>query len=313
MNILSRALKNADLTEYTNFRLPGTVKLLLAISRPEELIEAIQAAKKDGLPYFIIAGGCNIVTAEESYPGLVIIYREQKNNSKSDSLKINGYKISAFGSVALWDIVDLALVNNLAGLEKLTGIPGNLSGAIYGNAGAYGRSIADVIDRVEIFDGVNRRWLSRGECQFTYRDSIFKREPWVILSAELELRPGEAEELKKIAESLNDIRTKKFSNLLCPGSFFKNVLVKDISTESLAKIDQTKIIDGKIPAGYLLENVGAKGLKHGGLEVADYHGNLIINNGTATAREVTELAQKLKDLVLDKYGIALEEEVRYLR
>ena len=139
------------------------------------------------------------------------------------------------------------------------------------------------------------------------------------MRAEFELMAGESEALKKKSQEIIATREKKYPpGLKCPGSFFKNVLVKDISPESLKLIDQSKIIEGftssgeverKIPAGYLLEEVGAKGMRQGGVYIADYHGNLLINDGTATYQDVIALAAKLKKLVHDKFGLALEEEI----
>ena len=105
---------------------------------------------------------------------------------------------------------------------------------------------------------------------------------------------------------------KKYKpGLKCPGSFFKNVLVRDASQRTLKLIDKIKIIKSKIPTGYLLEEVGAKGMRRGGIKIADFHGNLFINEGAGTARDVKELAKELKKRVRDHFGIELEEEVMY--
>jgi UDP-N-acetylmuramate dehydrogenase len=312
MDIFEIAEKNADLSCHTTFGLPGRAEYLFVTSDPEELYQAVAAARAIEKNYFIIAGGSNIVVPAQDYQGLVIVYRERKENKKEGSLKREGNKIIVNGSVSLWSVVDFAIANGLSGLENLAGIPGTIGGAVYGNAGAYGHSVSEVVDGVIVFDGEKKVSLSRDDCCFSYRHSVFKEQPWVILSVVLELVPGDGEALRKYADSLLSSRGEKFSNIKCPGSFFKNVLVKDVSPESLEKVDQTKIIDSKIPAGYLLENVGAKGMTLGGLKIADYHGNLIINTGTATARDVVELVTLLKQKVKDMFGIELEEEVRYL-
>ena len=120
------------------------------------------------------------------------------------------------------------------------------------------------------------------------------------------------EELEKISYDIIKTRLKKYKlGLRCPGSFFKNVLVKEVSEKSLKLISQNKIIEGKIPAGYLLEEVGAKGMRVGGIQIADFHGNLFINTGLAKAVDVKKLAKILKNRVKKKFGIVLEEEIRY--
>ena len=124
---------------------------------------------------------------------------------------------------------------------------------------------------------------------------------------------GNKKELIKKSREIIRIRSEKYnSQLRCPGSFFKNVLVKDISNQAKKLIDPIKIRDGKIPAGYLLEAVGAKGMRQGGIYVADFHGNLLVNDRHGTYRDVVTLAIKLKKLVQKKFGITLEEEVRYM-
>ena len=220
-------------------------------------------------------------------------------------------------------VISASLQRGWAGLETLSGIPGTVGGAVVGNAGAYGHAISECVDEVEIFDPrtvsnvphqmLNIRWLDKADCQFTYRDSIFKYKNYLILRVKLQFQAGDRVTLEQKSAEIIKIREKKYQpGLACPGSFFKNVLVSDVSAEGLNKIDQTKIIEHKIPAGYLLEQVGAKGLKTAHLEVADFHGNLIINRGGATAAEVKQLAKELRQKVQKRFGIMLEEEVRYL-
>jgi UDP-N-acetylmuramate dehydrogenase len=327
-SILKRARRNADLAPWTYFGLPGKAAFLLETRAPLELASAVAAARAAGQRYFIISGGSNIVVRGGKYDGLVIIYRQPgraesgqkqapltRTRSRlkgEEGLSKVGRRISGPASIPLADAVKFAIENGLAGLEHLSGIPGALAGAIYGNAGAYGHSISEVVEKVLIFDGRAERWLLKKECGFSYRDSIFKKKPWAILAVRLKLKPDSREKLRAYSDNIIASRKEKFSNIKCPGSFFKNVLVKNVSRAALGRIDKTKVVDGKIPAGYLLEEVGAKGMRIGGLYIADYHGNLLINDGTATYKDVEKMVSILKDKVKAKFGIKLEEEVRYL-
>jgi len=305
--------RNVDLSAFTTFGLPGRAAYLLETNNPGDLREALQKAKALGQKYFIISGGSNIVISNNIYSGLVIVYRENGLAPDLSSLTTNKNRIEAFGSVPLWKVVKYSIENGLAGLEYLSGIPGNLSGAIYGNAGAYGHSISEVVEKVLIFDGKRERWLTKADCGFSYRDSVFKKKKtWVILSVLLKLKTGERAKLRAYHDKIVAERAEKYSNIKCPGSFFKNVLISKVSKSALSKVDKNKIIDGKIPAGYLLESVGAKGMRVGGLYIADYHGNLIVNDGKATFKDVQKLVAILKERVKDKFGIKLEEEIRYL-
>jgi UDP-N-acetylmuramate dehydrogenase len=309
---LKNTKRNVDLAPYTYFGLKGKTAYLLETRYPEELKECVIEAKKAKIKHFIVAGGSNIVVQGGKYDGLVIVYREQDKELKPDSIERKGDRLTVWGSVPLWKIVKYSIENGLAGLESLSGIPGNLSGAVYGNAGAYGHSISEAVEKVLIFDGKQEKWLSKKECFFDYRESIFKKKSWVILSIQLKLKPGNRDKLREYSDSLIAQRNERYANIKCPGSFFKNVLVAKVSKSSLSKVDKTKIIDGKIPAGYLLETIGAKGMKIGGLLIADYHGNLIINDGKATYRDVEKLVKILKEKVKAKFGIKIEEEVKYL-
>lgn len=214
--------------------------------------------------------------------------------------------------MGLSDVINLSIVRGLEGLEALSGIPGTIGGAVVGNAGAYGHSISEVVEGIEIWDGKIKRWLNRNECQFEYRESIFKKKPFIVLRVFLKFESGNKGELQKTSKEIIIKREAKYHpGIKCPGSFFKNVLVADISKKSLELIDQDVVIEGKIPAGYLLAEVGAKGMRVGGIEIAAYHGNLFINKGKGTAKDVKELAAILKKKVDDRFGIMLEEEIRY--
>lgn len=324
-NILKTAKRQVEISGYTYFGLPGKVAYLIETAKPEELKQIILAAKKAKLPYFILAGGSNIVVSNKKYPGLVIVYRHFSpvvipaqagspglRATSVDEIHVKGNNIECPASICLGDVINLSISRGLAGLESFSGIPGTIGGAVFGNAGAYGHSIAEVVEKVLIFNGRKEIWLTKKECQFSYRDSIFKKKTWAILAVQLKLKPGSRDKLRAYAKSLISQRAKKYANIKCPGSFFKNVLVTKVTKKSLTKIDQTKIIAGKIPAGYLLESVGAKGRRVGGLRIADYHGNLLINDGSATFRDVQKLVAILQAKVKAQFGIKLEEEVRYL-
>ena len=257
------------------------------------------------MPYKIVAAGSNIVFPDTTLKTLLI-------RVVGGRLFFEGTSCIADAGVSLAEVIERAVRRGFQGLETLSGIPGTIGGAVVGNAGAYGHSVSEVVDRVEVWDGRKHRILSRSECRFAYRESVFKTKRLVLLRVCRRFRRGNARQLRRITREIIAVRSKKYRpGLRCPGSFFKNVLVKDISQASLARIDQRKIIDEKIPAGYLLEEVGAKGMRVGGIVIARFHGNLFINRGGGSARDVRLLARDLKNKVKKKFGIHLEEEIRY--
>lgn len=266
-------------------------------------------AEKLKVSYKIIGGGSNVVFPDQNLSCFLI-------KIASNNLSISGNKITADAGAPLSRVIMTANSHGLRGLETLAGIPGTVGGAIVGNAGAYGHSISEVMEKVEVAsNGMGdwaKYWLTNEDCEFQYRESIFKKKPLIILRAVLKFKKRDSAELRKTSQDIIRIRLKKYKpGLRCPGSFFKNVLVKDISKKSLKLIDRNKIIDGKIPAGYLLEAVGAKGRRAGDIQIADFHGNLFINIGRAKAADVKKLARILRSKVKRKFGISLEEEVRY--
>ncbi len=295
----------------TTFGVGGSVANYIKVTTPEELVAAVQAAQEFNFPYQVMAGGSNLVFPDQTLEKL-LIHIESNPKSKT-ALQISGTTVVCEAGVSLSKLITTSMKHDLAGLEALSGIPGTLGGAVVGNAGAYGQTISDYLESVTIFDGKDIRVISKADCEFSYRDSVFKHHTWLVLSATFKLTPGDGKALVQKSKSIIKIRNKKYPpGLKCPGSFFKNVLVKNVSKESLNKIDQTKIIDGKIPTGWLLEHVGAHREKEGGVYIPDYHGNLLVNDGTGTYADVIKLAARLKAKVKRRFGIELEEEVRYM-
>lgn len=196
----------------------------------------------------------------------------------------------------------------------MTGIPGSVGGAVYGNAGAYGHSIMERITAVTFFDGREIRVIPNAECGFEYRTSIFKsHKDWIIFTAELAMLFGDASLLRETADRILDTRNKKYPpTMKCAGSIFKNFLLRDLPAEVAAAVPPNVVIEGKVPSAWFLEQAGAKGMRAGDIKVADYHANLIYNEGQGTAREVAEIIDELKRRIRERWGIAIEEEVQYV-
>src|SRR5262249_24964352 len=197
------------------------------------------------------------------------------------------------------------------GVETLAGIPGWAGAAVYGNAGAYGHSISERVVSVRFFDGERVRVFDNAECEFAYRESIFKRhKEWIIFSTDLALTPHDAIALAKISEDILKIRNEKFPpTMKCAGSIFKNFLLADLPANVAAQVPGTVVREGKVPAAWFLEQVGSKGARLGDIRVADYHANPIYNDGAGTSRDLCALIADLKQRVRTRFGIEVEEEV----
>jgi UDP-N-acetylmuramate dehydrogenase len=295
------------LSRHTRFGIGGPADLYAETESVEAFIAATHAARESGLPTMVIGGGTNLIVSDEGFRGIVLRYRAEA------LLAANGRVVAQAGAV-LQDLVDFTNGRGLKGLETLAGIPGSVGAAVYGNAGAYGHSISERVVKVQFFDGQAVRVFGNEECEFRYRESVFKRhKEWIIFSAQLLLDPADAGELKKIADDILKVRNEKFPvTMKCAGSIFKNLLLKELPPAVQAEVPEKVVREGKIPAAWFLEQVGAKGLSRGEIRVADYHANLIYNTGSGTAADLRAVIDELKARVRARFGIEIEEEVQYV-
>jgi UDP-N-acetylmuramate dehydrogenase len=236
-------------------------------------------------------------------------------------LRYTGARVTTDGLIlriesgaVLQDVVDQSIAMGFEGLQTMTGIPGYVGGAVYGNAGAYGHSIDELIERVHATDGDAEFTLSNRECRFRYRESIFKeRKDWIILSVELRFAHGDSAGLKKTAAEIRTIRDAKYPpTMKCAGSIFKNLFLADLPARVQTQIPATVVREGKVPSAWFLEQTGVKGLRRGDIQVASYHANLVYNEGAGTASDLVAVIRELKDRVRERFHIELEEEVQYL-
>jgi UDP-N-acetylmuramate dehydrogenase len=298
---------NASLASHTRFEIGGPARALLDAGDENALFETWRAVTEAGWPRVVIGGGTNLIVDDAGFPGAVLRYT-------GSSIEIDGATVRVGAGAVLQDLVDQTVGRGLRGLETMTGIPGWVGGAIYGNAGAYGHSIEERVESVRFFDGEAAREIDRAACGFAYRESIFKRcRGWIILSATLKMDPADREELQSISRGIYKIRNDKYPPAMrCAGSIFKNFLLADLPENVRARIPERVIREGKVPAAYFLDEAGAKGLVKGAIRVADYHANLIYNTGGGTARDLRELIAGLKTRVQEQFGIELAEEVQYV-
>jgi len=206
---------------------------------------------------------------------------------------------------------------NLNGLEWATGIPGSIGGAVRGNAGAFNASIADIVKKVEALDvGKNRELISIfsvKECEFDYRESVFKKNKnLIILSTEFQLQKGDKENIEKRMQEYKNYR-REHHPLEFPsaGSVFKNLSLNDFRPEIFAKYPELNNFreQQKVPVGFLIEKSGLKGETIGDAQISEKHCNFILNLDQARAEDVLELIKLAKQEVKKNFGIELEEEI----
>jgi UDP-N-acetylmuramate dehydrogenase len=297
----------APLSRYTRFGIGGPADLYAETGNAEAFIAAMRAAQQSGLQTMVIGGGTNLIVSDKGFRGIVLRFRAER-------LMASDSRIHADAGAVLQDLVDFSIAHGLKGLETLSGIPGSVGAAVYGNAGAYGHSISERVLSVRFYDGDSVRVFSNEECEFHYRESIFKRrKEWIIFSTELRLDPADGDELRKTADDILKVRNEKFPvTMKCAGSIFKNLLLKDLPPAVASEVPSGAVREGKVPAAWFLEQVGAKGTQRGDIHVANYHANLIYNAGSGTAADLCALIVDLKARVRKRFGIELEEEVQYV-
>lgn len=282
--------KNVKLASYTTFKIGGPAEYFFEAKTREDLIKAIKTAKKFKMPFFILAGGSNTLVSDKGYRGLLI-------RNQNSEFQIIGFKIKAEAGIRLSRLVMESLNHGLSGFEWVAGIPGTIGGAIRGNAGAFEKSMADVVERVELLE-INSELIIKSyelkDCRFGYRSSIFKeKNNLIVLSAEIRLKTDDKEKIKESIERyLNYRKGKHPLEFPSAGSIFENP-----EGHSAAK---------------LIEECGLKGKKIGQAQISEKHANFIINLGQAKAKDVCRLIDLAKEKVKDKFGIILKEEIQFL-
>lgn len=298
---------NASLGVYTRFQIGGPAAVLCDTSDADAFVEALHTVQALAVPRIVIGGGTNLIVSDAGFDGAVLRYTGSRIVQDGTLLRIESGAI-------LQDVVDYSIEHGLKGLETITGIPGYLGGAVYGNAGAYGHSIQELVQRVRVAGGEAVTTLCNEQCEFRYRDSIFKeRKEWIILSADLQFAEGDSESLAKIAADIRSIRDAKYPPAMrCAGSIFKNLFFAKLPQRVQEEIPRNLVREGKVPSAWFLEQTGVKGMRRGDIQVAAYHANLIYNDGTGNAADLVAIIEELKQRVRDRFGFDLEEEVQYV-
>lgn len=297
--------ENVPLMPLTWFKIGGPARYFARPTTLVELQDALQEAKKHVYPVFVLGGGSNLIVSDAGFNGLVI-------HPMLNSVNIDGTSISCGAATDMPSLVDATASRGLKGLEWAGGLPGFVGGAIRGNAGAFKGEIKDVVATVQsvTMNGAIRR-RNNAECEFSYRESIFKRNPEIIVQARLKLEKGDAQELQAIAEQHRAYRQERhpleYPNV---GSIFKNTPVEHVPNEHRARFTDVVKDDPfpVVPTAAIIAATNIQGFRVGGAELSHKHTNFIVNRGHATARDVLTVIKHIKQTVRAKFEITLEVE-----
>lgn len=304
---------NVPLRLYSNYKIGGNAKYFYRAEGLDNLIKAIKEARAMKLPVFILGGSTNLLIGDEGFDGLVL-KPEIKFLHNHDNL------VHVGSGVLMADLLNFCVERGLSGLEWAGGLPGTVGGAIRGNAGAFGGEIKDSTQKVSSLRSLNSlndlEMIAREnqECEFSYRNSIFKRNSGeIILGASFNLKTGDPKDIRLLTDDKINYRYRKhpmdYPNI---GSIFKNVPWQDVPDQHKETFKEKIKQDPfpVLPTAILIDRCGLRGVSFGGAMISPKHPNFIVNIMEATADDVKELIKLVKEKVFEKFGIKLEEEVQ---
>ena len=324
MKLQKMIVTNKDLSEFNSLQIAVNAKYYLECKTDSEIEQAFQFIKKNKIKFLILGEGTNVVFTKP-YDGLII------KNSFQKEKKINKNKVKV-SSGYNWDrFVRFCIKNSLYGLENLSGIPGTVGAGPIQNIGAYGEEISDYIDHIEVFNlkTGNVEILNNMNCNFDYRDSLFKKhkhlfiknvffklkEKFIANNSYQDLQDYSFKKASELRQRVLRIRNQKLENYLTKpnvGSFFKNPLInrKDLK-KLLSKEADLKFFKHhaliKVSAAWLIERCNLKGMQLNKARVSKKH-SLVLINEDKSPNSILKLKNKVQTTVSKKYNIRLDEE-----
>ena len=281
-------LYNEDMKKHTTFKIGGPAECFIKIKTKEELKEILKIAKENEIVVTILGNGSNILVLDGGIKGITLTIQIEYIEIKQNSEK---YKICVGGGYKLSKLAQICLKNEISGFEELSGIPGTIGGAVSMNAGAHGKEMKDIVEKIKCVDinGNEKEFLNE-DAKFEYRKSIFKGNSYIVTEVVLNLQKGKYEEIKtKMDEYSQYRRTKQPIEYPSAGSTFKRG--KDYITAKL------------------IDEAGLKGYSIGDAIVSTKHSGFVINKGNASARDVLDLVKYIKETIEEKFNKQIELEI----
>ena len=270
-------LKNEPMSRHTTFCVGGEAEAFLRIRNKEQLEKLIPYFKLAELPYFVIGNGSNLLVGDKGYHGIILYLGDGM-----DQIQVDGNRLTIQAGCLMSRIAREAYEHALTGFEFASGIPGSIGGGVVMNAGAYDGELGQIVTKVWVMNEEGEILvLNNQDMEFGYRTSVIKKRPFIVVQVEMELQPGNQEEIAAKMTELNRRRRDK-QPLQYPsaGSTFK-----------------------------LIMDAGLRGYSIGGACVSEKHCGFIINKNHASAADVAEVICEVQERVKEKFGVTLETEV----
>ena len=283
----NRVFKDEPMSKHTSLKIGGPADLFVKVNNLEELKYVINLAKEYKTPIAVIGNGTNLLVKDKGIRGITV-----KLDFKD--ININGEEIEVGAGMQVPVLAKLAYENSLSGLEFASGIPGTVGGAVKMNAGAYGEEFKDIVTETTYLDSdLNIKTIANSEHKFNYRYSIFDETNDIIISTKIKLNKDKQENIKsKMEENSSKRREKQPIDFPNAGSTFKRK-------------------NEYIPA-QIIDKCGLKGYNIGDAYISEKHAGFIVNKGKATAKDVLNLIEHIKETVRKNYDIDLELEIKII-
>ena len=287
----SKILKNESMSKHTSFKIGGNADILVKANNEKDIKSVLEISNKENIPIYVMGNGSNILVKDNGIRGIVLmicmdIYKIDKQENKAI--------VTAGAGVKLGGLAQELLKQEITGFEFASGIPGTIGGAIRMNAGAHGKEMKDIVVTTTYIDEYgNVKTISNKEQEFSYRNSVFSKNKWIIINTVLEFEYGTKEEIQeKMQEYARYRKEKQPITYPSAGSTFKRG--EDFITAKL------------------IDECGLKGYSIGGAKISEIHAGFIINTGNAKAEDVLKLVEYTRKKVYEKFNKTIELEIEVI-
>ena len=275
---VGKVIENEPMYKHTTYKVGGPAKIFVKAKDIDSLIQTLKYCRDHDIKHMVIGNGSDLLFSDKEYDGVIISMKS------FDDVKMNGSTIVAQAGVSMIALAYSSAKAGLSGFEFMGGIPGDMGGGIFMNAGAYKYCMADVFKCARVLDDeFNVITLSKEDMEFSYRHSVLQKHPnWIILDATFEMTAKDPGEIRKVLDKRKERRMSTQPwNFACAGSVFRNPDEK--------------------PAWRYIDEAGLRGYEIGGAQVSPKHSNFIVNNGYASAKDILDLIRLVEKTVYEKF------------